>query len=186
MRLFVAAYPSLEALDDLADFIGRLGLARYGVQQEVNVRLTARELWHVTMAFLGEVPEERVDAGASALDNLSAQQSTLRIGGGGRFGRGRFTLMWAGLRGEVDVLAATAAGVRSALRKSRLRYDRKPFRPHLTIARPGDRAPAAIVAADIVALNQYDGPEWICDEICLVRSHLGPKPAYEVLHRVRL
>src|SRR3712207_7351867 len=36
----------------------------------------------------------------------------------------------------------------------------KPYRPHLTLARPGDRVDRAGVAADVAALDGYRGPEW--------------------------
>jgi RNA 2',3'-cyclic 3'-phosphodiesterase len=186
MRLFVAAYPSQEALADLGRLVDDLGLARYGAQHETNVRLTARELWHVTLAFAGQTPDDRVPDVAKALADVPGEPAKLRVGGGGKFGRGRFTILWAGLRGDVDRLAATSATVRKRLRKARVPYDQKPFRPHLTIARPGDRAPAPIVAADIIELNEYDGPEWTVDEICLMRSHQGPNPRYETLGRFRV
>ena len=56
MRLFVAVEPPAEALDQLAAFTAGLEVVRTGT------RVTARHLWHVTLAFLGEVPEERVAA----------------------------------------------------------------------------------------------------------------------------
>lgn len=204
MRLFVAAYPSVEALDDLAAFVSTLGMARYAAENNVNVRIAARNLWHVTLAFLGEVPGERLDAAATALDEATTldeataldeaatldkaamAQAYLRIGGGGKFGRGRFTIVWVGLRGDVDSLAATARSVRARLRKARLPYDEKPFRPHLTLARPSSRAPDSIVASDVMALDMYEGPEWACDEICLVSSQQGPKPAHEIIHRAKI
>lgn len=199
MRLFVAVYPSAEALDDLDAHVSTLGLARYAAANDRNVRLTARELWHVTLAFLGETPVERVDRVMGALDTaatqatqpapgtqLTAMPATLRVGGGGKFGRGRFTILWAGLRGDVDALGRLAASVRVRLRKARAPYDHKPFRPHLTIARPGDRVPVALVAADVMALGAYDGPRWACDEICLVSSQPGPHPVHHVIHRATI
>jgi RNA 2',3'-cyclic 3'-phosphodiesterase len=184
VRLFIAAYPSEEALDDLESVLSNLGMVRHASANQVNVRLTRRELWHVTLAFLGDV--ERVEAAAQALDSVAGSAAVLRIGGGGKFGRGRFTIVWAGLRGDVDALARTAASARAQIRRVRLQYDKKPFRPHVTIARPGDRAPAAVVAADVAALEAYDGPDWTSDEICLVSSRQGPRPVYEIIHRVKI
>lgn len=186
MRLFVAVYPSQEALDDLAAYIDESPLAHFGSQNQVNVRLTARGLWHVTLAFLGEVPTERVDEVAAAIGAVPGAPARLRVGGGGKFGRGRFTILWAGLRGDVERLNAVAKAVRSQLKRARVQYDRKPFRPHLTIARPGDRAPAAITAADVERLAAYDGPDWTCDEVCLVSSDLGPQPRHEIIERFKI
>ncbi|MGH3678952.1 MAG: 2'-5' RNA ligase family protein, partial [Natronosporangium sp.] len=69
--------------------------------------------------------------------------------------------------------------VRRALRAARLGFDRKPFRPHLTIARPGDRLPATDLAADLAALAGYQGPVWPAERLRLVRSCPGPKPVHE-------
>jgi 2'-5' RNA ligase len=105
----------------------------------------------------------------------------VRIGGGGRFGRGKFTVLWAGVRGDVDPLRALARSVRRELKRARLPYDDKPWKPHLTVARPGDRLDRAGVDADRELLAGYEGPAWAAREITLVRSHPGPKPRYDRL-----
>lgn len=110
----------------------------------------------------------------------------LRLAGGGRFGRGRFTVLWVGLTGDVDRLERLGRAVRRELRRYRVPYDRKPLRPHLTLARPGDRLPAADLDADLAALGGYQGPMWTVDTIRLVRSRPGPSPVYEVRSAVPL
>ncbi|MEV0425376.1 2'-5' RNA ligase family protein [Micromonospora sp. NPDC050495] len=105
----------------------------------------------------------------------------LRLSGGGSFGRGRFTVLWVDVRGDIDGLATLARLIRIGLRRARLPYDEKPFRAHLTIARPGDRVDRAEILADREALHDYAGPEWTADELVLVRSHPGPKPTYDRL-----
>ncbi|MFS8497750.1 MAG: 2'-5' RNA ligase family protein, partial [Micromonosporaceae bacterium] len=110
----------------------------------------------------------------------------LRLAGGGRFGRRRFTVMWVGLQGEVDQLRSLGDAVRAHLRRSRVDYDRKPLRPHLTFARPGDRLPEADLTADLATLAGYEGPGWTVDQVYLVRSHLGPTPVHERLVGVSL
>jgi 2'-5' RNA ligase len=184
--LFVAAYPPEAACAHLAAAVDGLAVGR-AAAEGVNARLAPRSNWHVTLAFLGEVPDERLDdvraALAGAVTRWRAQQTPprLRLGGGGRFGRGRFTVLWVGLVGDVDPLAALAAAVRKDLKRARLPYDPKPFRPHLTLARPGDRVD---VREDVEALKAYEGPPWTVDAVRLVRSHLGPKPTYDTLTEV--
>ena len=175
MRLFVAIDPPPDALDDLADFTAQLGVVKAGV------RVTGRHLWHVTLAFLGEVPEERLPAAIAALDAAAPGQErpVLRIAGGGRFGRGKFTVMWAGIEGD---LRALRLAVGKQLRRARLPYDDKRFHPHLTLARPGDRRTREEVDADVAVLSGYRGTQWTVRAITLMRSHLGPKPVYEPLH----
>jgi 2'-5' RNA ligase len=105
----------------------------------------------------------------------------VRFVGGGRFGRGRFTVLWLGLDGDVDALSEVGRSLRRELKTDRLPYDRRPFRPHLTIARPGERAASEDVDADRATLAGYTGPLWPVTEMVLVRSHLGPRPTYDRL-----
>ncbi|MFY1673554.1 2'-5' RNA ligase family protein [Plantactinospora sp. WMMB334] len=212
MRLFVAIYPPLEALDDVMAQARRL---RTGAAADagINVRLAARSNLHVTVAFLGEVPEDRLGTVREALSRAvelwhrppprrrrsrsrSGEETPaaaehpgpsgrppprFRLGGGGRFGRGRFTVLWVGLLGEVDALHRLAGTIRRELRRSRIPFDWKPLRPHLTLARPGDRLDRASLDEDLDLLDSYLGPSWPATELVLVRSHLGPRPTYDRL-----
>ncbi|GAB3067349.1 RNA 2',3'-cyclic phosphodiesterase [Micromonospora schwarzwaldensis] len=181
MRLFTAVYPSAAAVTDLtARVVGlRVGVASAA---GVNVRLADPAHLHLTLAFLGEVPDDRLVAVQSALGLAAASfqdgrgsSPRLRLGGGGSFGQGRSTVLWVDVRGDTEPLDALARLVRDALRRAGLPHDDKPFRPHLTIARPGDRLDPVDVHADRETLHGYAGPEWPADELVLVRSHPGPR-----------
>jgi 2'-5' RNA ligase len=188
VRLFVAAYPPAAALDDLAARVDDLHVGR-AATAGVNARVAARSLWHVTVAFLGDVDEERQDAAAAAVDRAAVETDglpMLRLAGGGTFGRGNFTTLWVGLAGDVASLQSLAGTVRAKLRRAHLRYDRKPFRPHLTIARPGQRLPRDQIDADVATLTIYAGPTWPLTELVLVQSHQGPHPTHVPLHRAAL
>jgi RNA 2',3'-cyclic 3'-phosphodiesterase len=128
----------------------------------------------------------QVLAGGGADGPAAGRRPTLRLAGGGRFGRGRSTVVWAGLHGDVPALERLARMVRRELRAARLEYDRKPPRPHLTLARPGDRLPAPVLADDLAVLREYCGPEWTLDSIRLVRSELGPNPVHHCVVEVPL
>ncbi len=175
VRLFIAVDPPTAAQDELAAATAELAVVQAGA------RVTARALWHVTLAFIGEVPDGMVDRAVGALDAGVVGQTppTLRIAGGGRFGRGRFTVLWAGIEGDLRPLRDA---VTRELRRARLPFDAKHFHPHLTIARPGDRVPVDEVVADLALLKKHEGPQWTVEEARLVRSYLGPRPRYETLH----
>ncbi len=196
MRLFVAVFPPPEAVADLSAEVARLRVGR-AAAAGTNVRLADPARAHLTVAFLGQVDASRLVDVESALgiaaeafrtrDLPPAERpaggrtgpAVLRLGGGRSFGRGRFTVLWVDVRGDVEALRVLARLVRSGLRRGRLPYDEKPFTPHLTIARPGDRIDRADVAADREALHDYLGPPWPAAELVLVRSHQGPQPAYD-------
>ncbi|MFU8852221.1 RNA 2',3'-cyclic phosphodiesterase [Micromonospora sp. SL1-18] len=187
MRLFVAVYPPRPAVDDLTVQVARLRVGT-AFAAGINVRLADPANAHLTLAFLGDVADDRLVDVESAL-GLAAEtfrtgrdsSPRLRLGGGGSFGRGRFTVLWVDLQGDVEGLAVLARLIRFGLRRSKLPHDEKPFRAHLTIARPGDRIDRADVLADRETLHAYVGPEWAAEELVLVRSHQGPRPTYDRL-----
>jgi 2'-5' RNA ligase len=196
VRLFVAAYPPADVREDFEGLVSGLAVGQPR-ERGRSVRLAPSENWHLTLAFLGEVPDEKVDDVRRAVDQTverwqaagdagARAAPTVRIAGGGTFGRNRFTTLWAGLRGDVDPLAGVAEALRGELRAARLPYDNKPFRPHVTIARPGDRISPDELAADLAALQAYEGPIWTVGDIRLVRSQLGPRPQYDRMHEVPL
>ncbi|MFF5053933.1 RNA 2',3'-cyclic phosphodiesterase [Micromonospora sp. NPDC000663] len=187
MRLFVAVCPPVEAVNHLGAQVARLRVGA-AAASGVKVRLADPAHLHLTLAFLGVAEAARLVEVESAL-GLAAEWfrdgryavPRLSLGGGGRFGRDRSTVLWVDLRGDVEALRDLARLIRSRLREARLPYDDKPFRPHLTIARPGDRMTPADLDADVATLDAYQGPDWSATELLLVRSHLGPRPRYDRL-----
>lgn len=178
MRLFVAVVPPPSALDDLAAAVAPL---RETAGPEVRWQTPDR--WHVTLAFLGEVPDERVGRLRAALGAVAAAARVgpggleLAVHGGGRFGH---RVLWAGLTGDVAPLGALARAVARAARELRIDVERRPFRGHLTLARVRGETDLRPLAA---ALAGYEGPAWHATELVLVRSYLGPHPRHEVLDR---
>jgi len=182
-RLFVCVDPSPDAVEHLGAVVDTLAVARANVEGH-STRLAARDRWHVTLAFLGDVRVDRVDRAAAALDQAwtGTEPASIRFAGGGTFGRGRFAILWAGLGGDVDELRGASQTLRGELRRARLPFDAKPFRPHLTISRPGTRVDPADLAEDVKILQEYEGPLWTVTEAHLVSSELGPRPVYTVVH----
>lgn len=187
MRLFVAIYPSPEAVAHLAQRVGSLALGAARPPGQ-SVRLVGAERWHITLAFLGDIPDDREDAVRDAVAAAAARwpahgtRPRIGLGGGGRFaGKSGSTVVWIGMRGDVDAVRDLAAGTRRELRSAHVPFDAKAFRPHVTLARPADRLSADDLDADLAALSRYEGPKWTVESIELVRSHLGPNIRYERL-----
>jgi 2'-5' RNA ligase len=182
-RLFVCVDPSPAAVADLGAVVDGLEVSQANVPGR-STRIAARDNWHITLVFFGDVPVRRTDKIVRALDAVAAGQSPVhvRFAGGGTFGRGGFTILWAGVDGE---LAGLAANVRAQLRRTRVFFDAKPFRPHLTISRPGNRLEPSVLAADVATLADYVGPVWTVEEMHLVMSELGPRPVHTTLHTAR-
>lgn len=187
-RLFISVDPPAEAVAHLGSAVETLEVSKANAPGR-STRLAARELWHITLAFLGDVPVDRVDRAAEAVRRAVATAGgpiTVSLAGGGTFGRGGMTVLWGGLAGDVAALRRLAVALRRELRRSRLPHDAKPFRPHLTLARPGDRVARDLIAADVATLSAYAGPEWSVDAVRVVDSQLGPKPVHTRLASVPL
>jgi 2'-5' RNA ligase len=160
---------------------------------KAKARLMAPERWHLTVAFLGDVALSRLESASEAVRAGVAETGAfdLRIAGGGMFGRGTSTVLWAGVAGDLAALRTITLGVRNRLQWARLPYDNKPLQPHVTIARPGIKLQAAALALDTTALGGYAGPSWSVEEVHLmlsetVKTATGPQPHYTTLSTVRL
>jgi 2'-5' RNA ligase len=190
--MFVSVDPSAEAVAHLGSVVDALEVSRAN-EPGRSTRVTPRDRWHVTLAFLGDVPVTRIDTASHALSQAVAgpDDGAIRVclAGGGTFGRGRFTILWCGLGGDVAALRRLAVGVRTELRGARVPFDRKNFRPHLTISRPGERVGPDAVAGDVETLNAYAGPLWTVDAVYLMASDIehgatGPVPRYTRLAKI--
>jgi 2'-5' RNA ligase len=186
-RLFIAVAPSAEAVDHLGVVVDGLRVSLANAPGR-STRLTRRENWHITVAFLGEVATARVPVAAAVMQEVAAGLVPLRlhVAGGGTFGGRRDPILWAGIGGEVDALRRLARLLQRSLRRARLPVDERPPRPHLTIARPGSRVTPDDIAADVAALTAYEGPQWTAAALHLMRSEIvqlptGPAPQYTVV-----
>src|SRR5262245_6799886 len=86
--------------------------------RDADVRWADREQLHVTLKFLGAVPDDRVAALSSALDAAVADLApvALEVAGLGAFpGPTRPRVLWVGIRTGAGELARLAAAVDRAL-----------------------------------------------------------------------
>lgn len=194
-RLFVAVDPPAEAVAHLGLLVDSL-LVNQADDGSRVARLTAREGWHVTLAFLGAVPTWQTGDATRALiravrpapgpsDGVPGGPQVC-FAGGGTFGREGFAILWAGLGGDVPGLCRLAEAVRRELGRAGMSFDARAFRPHLTISRPGARVAPDLVAADVATLNTYEGPLWTVDAVHLVASDWVDTPAGRSPHYTRI
>ena len=118
-----------------------------------GLRRVRPDLFHLTLAFLGSVPDERLaDVVAACGEAASAQVPfDIALDRAGRFPEGGAPrVVWLGMGEGANESANLAAAVCRALTARSLPFDDKPFRPHVTLARvkPGvDRTAARAIAA---------------------------------------
>ncbi len=198
MRLFVAIVPPPVAVDALARWLDPLRPAA-----PPGLRWTGPGSWHVTLAFLGEVPETVLPGLSTRLGRAAGRHPalSLAIAAGGAFpGPARARVLWAGVsvspphpaapagrpanrRQPLGALAASvAAGARRAGAPSP--DEGRRFRPHITLARLGAPADVGPLVSGLMPLA---GQPWAATDIRLIRSVLraGPDgtPRYDEVAR---
>lgn len=185
MRLFTAVLPPAAAVAELTAALAPLRRLP-GAQ---DLRWTAAEGWHLTLAFLGEVPDgvrpeldERLARAARRHEPL-----TLRLAGGGHFGS---SALWIGAEGDLPALSHLAASARAAGRRAGVpqEAERHAFRAHLTLARV-PRSARVLLGPFADALAAFRGSPWTADTLALVASTLprsgvpGEQPRYDTVAR---
>lgn len=181
MRLFVAVDPPSAAVQELVDAAAPLR----ELPGAERLRWTAVDSWHLTLAFLGEVPVTEVPRLEGLLARVTAENGAhrLRLAGGGTFGD---RALWAGVDGEVWALRRLAEAVRGAVEEIGVETDQHGFHPHLTLARSGSsrgrrRAEQRTAAGELqhlaAALDGFRGTEWEAAEIHLMLSDTGFGPS---------
>jgi 2'-5' RNA ligase len=182
--MFVAAVPPPEVLEDLEEFLS--------VRREAAAfRWTVPDQWHVTLAFLADVPDRAYDDLVERLSRAARKRHPMRasVAGGGAFPNvGRAKVLWAGVElDDAEELRRLATGGRAAASKAGLEVAGERFKPHVTVARTGHPVEAT---AWVRVLDAYRGPSYQLDEISLIASHLGDgprkRPRYEVTETFEL
>jgi RNA 2',3'-cyclic 3'-phosphodiesterase len=123
----------------------------------------------VTLAFLGQVPQEGQEELRTRLARTAARHAplSLRIRGTGRFGD---RVLFARLAGDLEGLHRLAASVQAAVLRTSPRQEERSWRPHVTLARCAAGESGDSLRALVEQLAGYEGPEWTAERIHLVSS----------------
>jgi 2'-5' RNA ligase len=138
--------------------------------------------WHVTLKFLGDIGDDRVEPISRALAGVAWDGFAVRGGGGGFFpGPDRPKVVWVGLALGADQCRDLAGRIERALEPLGLEPERRPFSPHLTVARVkrGERDPWPEALSALAAM---DWPEFRAERFTLWKSELSSQgPTYTAL-----
>ena len=185
MRLFVAVPLSPELAHRTASFVDTLRSRVVRLAPHTRLSWVPPERLHITLAFIGDVPEARVPAIQAALEpQTTVGPFQLKLAGAGAFpSRGRPRVLWVGVHEGRESLMAVAGDVRTRLEAAGVLLETRPFSPHMTVARvkePAGLRPAALLE------GLADGPigGMTVDAITLFQSRLSPSgPSYHVITR---
>ncbi|MFH7596786.1 RNA 2',3'-cyclic phosphodiesterase [Streptomyces racemochromogenes] len=168
VRVFIALAPP----DDAKEELERALLPAY--EAYPRMRWNRIEDWHITLAFLGELPVAAVPGLRGPLSGLAAIRRPLRLAlrGGGHFDE---RVLWTGIDGDLDGLHRLASEVRSLVTECGIPYEGRPLRPHLTLAR-ARRGDTACVPEAAAGLSGFTGRPWHAARLHLVGSNIGRGP----------
>lgn len=154
-----------------------------------DVSWTGPENFHLTLRFLGEVEEKRLEEVKRVCGNAAATVPpfTLHLNGTGVFPNFRQPrVLWAGLAGEIEVARELQARVETGLVSLGFAPEDKPFKPHLTVGRVKSPKNARQVAA-LTEIHSLPELSFEVREIVLMKSDLHSTGArYTALARSEL
>jgi 2'-5' RNA ligase len=186
LRLFVALEPPGPVRRRLAEVQSALRRATGGD----DVRWVEPGNVHLTLHFLGAVPEERVAAVREAVGAAAAVASPLRVevAGAGAFpGPRRPRVIWSGVGGEVEPLAELVASLGRRLGALGYPPEDRPFHPHLTHGRVRQGRLLPGLGGALAGVAALAPVPWRVEELVLFRSHLSPAGSrHEPLARIPL
>jgi 2'-5' RNA ligase len=133
VRLFFA----IELPADVQRALGRLS------GDSPDYRWVDPATMHLTLAFLGEQPEERLTAlnGVGCNAARASSQGLLRLGEAGQFGSARRPrVLWVDIQGEVNKLLELQVNLTNNLKEQGFPTEEREFRAHITLARRRERA----------------------------------------------
>lgn len=177
-RLFVAI--------DLPEDV-RKELKRTAESMELNnARYSRLDQMHLTLRFLGNVPDDQKECLIQELENISLPSFNLETHALGVFPkRGMPRILWSGLKKD-DVLTELQKSIEESAEKCGFEANNKPWHPHITLARLKGRnrlTPEVLEEAS----NQNETMMFPVDAFYLYRSELKKSGAvYSILQTFEL
>lgn len=171
VRLFVAFDPG-------AEILGRIEEARARVRgKAARAKWVRAEGMHVTLVFLGEVPDADEVVERARAVALRHAPMALRFEGVGCFGGRKPRVLWVGVEGEVAALCAAQKELATALADLGQGPEDRAYSPHLTLARAGESRgePGFVEIAKELGGESFG--EIVLREIVVYRSELSPAGA---------
>jgi len=186
MRVFVGVELSDEVRTLAASVTGGL---RRSLANRLDARWVSAENLHITVRFIGYVPDEGVSALLEAMtEPLDMAPFEIGFSGCGRFPpRGAPRVLWIGLSAGLSSLAALHEEFNRRVAPFGYAPETRPFSAHLTLARIKDArgsvtsVDAALQSAPTFTVTQR------AETVAVFETQLSPRGSrYSVLRRIRL
>ena len=138
-----------------------------------DVKAVEEENIHITLKFLGEIPEERTARVAKLVEGVAFRPFTLDFRGVGVFpSPSRPSVVWAGVAGDAPEMLAVFTELERGLTALGFEPERRPFQPHVTLCRVRSGRNRAQLAEAVRDMEDEEfGPQRV-EHIRLKRSTL--------------
>jgi len=180
MRLFVA----IELSDEARTAVARCQSKLARQDNDSRVRWTPSQNVHLTIRFLGEVPEAEVVSVSQAVESSTnaVPPFSMRIDNVGCFPtRGKVRIVWVGIEENSGAMARLAAKTESEIVAAGFPPESRPYRPHVTIGRVKDDRSGGDLRR-VIGSCAFDGVEQTVDRVVVMASQLSPGgPTYLVV-----
>lgn len=169
MRLFVAIEIAPEIRDRIVEFISTIR------SQLGSARWSHPEGLHITLKFLGNVPDEKRTAIEKKLGGVKASSFSMAIGDAGAFPNAKSPrVLWVGLDAPAD-LARLAEQVDIAMSSLGFEREQRVFTPHVTLARFNGRGNKLNVGPALSSVPKAGFGTMTATEFHLYESKLSPQ-----------
>lgn len=182
MRCFVALPLDSVARDSVTPIIHHIDTL-----SEKGVTVVQPQNLHITLAFIGEIDQNRTVEVISSLTAITFPPICVTLTGTGRFPAQTKSprVLWIGIEVD-DHCHQLSASIISTLTKTGLHFEKRPFSPHLTIARCrypiADKLDILMNENKSILFHQF-----ITNEFVLYKSFRGPDGIqYEPIQRFPL
>lgn len=142
-----------------------------------DLRWVRTESIHLTLKFFGDIPRNAVPGISAAAGGVAAGFAPfdLSIGGVGVFPDiDRPRVVWLGMNGEVERLAAFQQELERAIQAIGFPREERPFRPHLTLARIKSPKGVMGLAQVLERGGDYAAGRFTAAGLVLFKSDLTP------------
>ena len=135
IRTFVAVFPPPEVRKALFQAAQNLPTSK-------DFRLVAQEKIHLTLKFLGDIPEDALDNLKQALQPIREKHSPFEVSTSafGAFpSTNKARILWAGIEAGSQNLRTTAEDIENLLVPTGFERETRPYLPHLTLGQSRSR-----------------------------------------------
>lgn len=185
MRLFIA----LDLPEEVVQYVTDV---QNDLKQQIQAdRWQSTRNLHLTLHFLGEVPKELLPAIRQDMDMVSTIIAPFSLSTGylGVFPQlEKPRVLWLGLHGDISALKQLHLLLKKRLQMHPgLHVDRKPYRPHITLARGPQYGGRALPLEEWGhKIHTNSGPRFTVQHVHLYQSELRPEGAiHTILHTSR-